>query len=178
MLGVRQGRILRFISLFEAAPEQIEGPVGAPLPDGVARARPRGEVEPLRERAVRVREPNEDEPDGLLLRPAVGTGYPGDREPVVCAGSFARTLDHRAGDRLGDGAVLDQELVRNAEQAFLRLVGVGDETFLEVCRGPRNVRQALGEQTSRATLGEGEGRPLSTSRRPTALSRVSSSSPK
>src|ERR671916_1148026 len=54
------------LALFKAEPEQVEGPVGAPLPDGVARVRPRREVQPLGEGPPRVREPHEDEPDGLL----------------------------------------------------------------------------------------------------------------
>src|SRR5918998_3196169 len=102
-LCVPQGKYSRIISFFEAEAKEVEGPVGAPLPDGLPRTRPGREVQPLRESPLRVREPHEDEPDGLLLRPAVGSGYPCDREAVIRAGELAYTLGHRAGDGLRDG---------------------------------------------------------------------------
>src|SRR5215212_7225802 len=142
---------------FEAKPEEVEGAVGAAFADRIPRARPGREVEHLRERVLRVRDAHEDQAYGFLLRPAAGACYSRDGEPVVGAGDLAGALGHRACDGIGDGAVLQEQGVRYPEQAFLGLVGVGDDAFREVRRRSWHVRQALGEEAARAALGEGQG---------------------
>src|SRR5919206_3156662 len=111
-------------------PQQVESPVGASLPDGLARTSPSREIQPLRHRTVRVRKPDKDESDRLLLRPPIGTSDAGNREPVVRAGVLADALGHGTGYLLADGPVLDEEVVWHPEQALLGLVGVGDDAFL------------------------------------------------
>src|ERR671917_1140489 len=81
---IQQGQSSRFVP-FEAKAEQIESPVRAAFPDGPPRACPGREIKLLGVRAPRARDPDEDEPNGFLLRPAVRASYAGDGEPEVRA---------------------------------------------------------------------------------------------
>src|SRR3712207_3489269 len=145
------------VPALDPEPQQVEGPVCAPLPDGAPRARPRRQVQLLGHGPLGVGHPDVDEPDRLLLRAAARACDARDGEAVVRARGLADALGHRLGYRLGDGAVLRDHPLRDAEQARFGGVGVGDEALHEIRRGAGDVREALGDQASRAALREGDG---------------------
>ena len=109
------------------------------------------------EDALRVGETEADGADRLGGRAAVGAGDAGDGEGEVGAGEAAGVLGHLTDDRFGDGAVLIEGLLADAEDAGLGLVGVGDEAFEEIAAGAGNVGEHAGEQAAGAAFGGGDG---------------------
>ena len=78
-----------------------------------------------------------DEPDRLLLRAAARACDPRHRDRGIDAEPFAGAARHRLGHLGGDGAVLLDQLGRNAQLADLDLVRVGDDAAGDdVARSP------------------------------------------
>ena len=151
--------------LFQAEPEEVEGPVRAPLADRVPGAGPGGEVELLRKRTLRIGDPDEDKPDGFLLCPASGPAIPvtesrNRRRPC------ARPRPSRAPQALRRRRVHNHG-VRHPEQAFFGLVGVGNESPPKNAEVGMSVRRLA--RAARAALCEARVAPRSRSRRPPHL---------
>jgi hypothetical protein len=81
----------------------------------------------------------------------------GDREGVIGVGPAAGALGHFAGDRFADRAVLRECFRSNAEEGFLGFVAVSDKARAKNGGSTRNIRDTIGDITTRAGFREGKG---------------------
>jgi len=93
---------------------------------------------------------------GFFGGAAARTGDPGDRERVIRVGAASGTFSHFSGDRFADRAMLRESLPLNAEKRLLGVIAVSDEPGAENRGSTWNIRDAVGDVTAGARLGEGK----------------------
>ena len=98
-----------------------------------------------------------DEADGFFGGAAGWAGDAGDGDGDIGAGGGAGAFGHGAGGFEADGAMGGEDAGRDAEQAELEFVGVGDHAA-EIPRGTAGqARERGADEAARAGFGRGEG---------------------
>ena len=98
-----------------------------------------------------------DETDRLVLRPTARPRDSRGRDPEVAPEASSRPFSHRTHDRLGDRAVLLENVGGHAEHRGLRLVRVRDNATQEIGRRAGHVRKAFGDQSAGTGFGRRHG---------------------
>src|SRR6185295_8819620 len=94
--------------------------------------------------------------DRLLRAAAARSGDARDADPIVAAQGAADAFGHGARHRLGNRAVLGEQLRRHADHPDLQLVAVGDRAAEEIVAAAGNTGDALREEAASARFGGGE----------------------
>ena len=111
----------------------------------------------------------------LGLAAAAGAGDAGDPHAPVAPQSAGAPLGHGPRHRLGDRAVLGEQLGRHAHQLRLQLVAVGDRAAQEVVAAAGTAVIRCEKRPPVHDSAAVRVAPAARSRSPTTLSRVSSS---